>query len=243
MANRVADTFQRWARDPEITTMAVATLRPWASVLPGLRLDLASALRLRALALSLEYRYDDALIDVEQALRICPRTPIFRRTTAEVQFAAALSLRANLLRCVGREQEAVDDARAALTLCRERLPHAPHRFGPHLLSSLDELARSLDRTGEPGQALPFGEELVDILPRLAPLRPRYQRYLASALHQLAGYTSDAGDLTDALRLANESVQLYVHLARDHPNSFALQVDLATHNRDLFLDRLNQAKST
>ncbi|MFJ9368322.1 tetratricopeptide repeat protein [Nocardia sp. NPDC101769] len=239
MAYRVADTFQRWVRDPEIMTTVVAVLRPWASVLPGLGPDFASALRLRALALSVEYRYDDALIDVEEALRICRRAPIVRRTTTEVQIATALSLRAYLLRCVGREREAVDDAREALALCRERLSRAPHRFGPSLLSSLDELARSLDRTGEPGQALPFGEELVDILRRLAPRRPRYERFLASALHQLGGYISDAGDLTDALRVANESLQLYRRLGREQPEAFALQAELATHNRDLFLDRLHQ----
>ncbi|MFE3190401.1 tetratricopeptide repeat protein [Nocardia sp. NPDC059240] len=219
--------------------MSVAVLRPWASALPGLGPDLASALRLRALALSLEYRYDDALIDVEEALRICRRARTVRRTTTEVQFATALSLRANLLRCVSREQEAVDDAREALALCRGSLSRAPHRFGPILLSSLDELARSLDRTGEAEQALPFGEELVDILRRLAPRRPSYERYLAGALHQLGGYLSDAGDLSDALRIANESLQLYLRLDRAHPESFALQVELATHNRDLFLKRLNQ----
>ncbi|MFE3757563.1 hypothetical protein ACFXO9_24925 [Nocardia tengchongensis] len=133
----------------------------------------------------------------------------------------------------------MDDARQALALCRGRLSRAPHRFGPVLLTALDELARSLDETGEPGQALPFGEELVHILRRLAPRRPRYDRFLAGALHQLGGYISDVGDLTDALRAANESLQLYLRLDREQPESFALQVELATHNRDLFLDRLQR----
>ncbi|MFE3254330.1 tetratricopeptide repeat protein [Nocardia sp. NPDC059091] len=170
-------------------------------------------------------------------LRICRRAPLVRRTTAEVQFAAALSLRAHVLQCLGREREAVDDARNALVLCRGRLSHAPHRYGPVLLTALDELARSLDKTGEPGQALPLAEELVHILRRLAPRRPRYDPFLAAALHQLGGYISDAGELTDALRAADESLQLHRRLDDEQPGSFALQVDLATHNRTLFLDRL------
>ncbi|MGW4248877.1 tetratricopeptide repeat protein [Nocardia sp. NPDC004722] len=237
MTIRGSHTFQRWVRDPEIMTMAGAVLRPCVSVVPGLGPDLADTLRFRALALAVEYRYDEALIDVEEALRICRRTPILRRTTTEVQLAAALSLRANLLRCVGREHEAVDDAREALARCREGLSRAPQRFGPLLLNALDELARSLDRIGEPGQALPYGEELVDILRRLVPRRPGYERFLGAALHQLGGYLSDAGDLADALRIANESLQLYLRLDREQPESFALQVELAKHNRDLFLNRL------
>ncbi|MGW4126269.1 hypothetical protein [Nocardia sp. NPDC004711] len=63
--------------------------------------------------------------------------------------------------------------------------------------------------------------------------------MAGALHQFGGYISDVGDLTDALHLANESLQLYLRLDREQPESFALQVELATDNRDLFLDRLKQ----
>ncbi|MFE3060707.1 tetratricopeptide repeat protein [Nocardia sp. NPDC059239] len=226
-------------REPEAMTTLVTILRPPASVLPRLGADLACALRLRASALARAGRYDEALIDVEEVLRICRRAAIVRRTTAEVEFAAALSLRAHVLRCSGREREAVDDARQALALCRGQLSRAPHRFGPILLTALDELARSLDKTGEPGQALPFGEELVHILRRLAPRRPRYDRYLAGALHQLGGYISDAGELTDALRAVDESLQLYQRLDDEQPGSFALQMDLATHNRDLFLDRLER----
>ncbi|MFE3987065.1 hypothetical protein ACFXPR_21500 [Nocardia tengchongensis] len=85
-------------------TTVVAMLRPSASVLAAIGPDLANALRLRALALSTAGRYDEALIDVEEALRICRRATIVRRTTAEVEFAAALSVRAHVLRCSGRER-------------------------------------------------------------------------------------------------------------------------------------------
>ncbi|MEV6102045.1 tetratricopeptide repeat protein [Nocardia sp. NPDC051981] len=237
MAHRVADITQWSVRDLEAMTTLVAILRPPASVLPRLGADLACALRLRSVALARAGRYDEALIDVEEALRICRRAPLVRRIVTEVQFAAALSLRAHVLQCVGREREAVDDARNALVLCRGRLSHAPHRYGPVLLTALYELARSLDKTGEPGQALPLGEELVHILRRLAPRRPRYDPFLAGALHQLGGYISNAGELTDALRAADESLQLYRRLDNKRPGSFALQVDSATHNRTLFLDRL------
>ncbi|MFE3028864.1 tetratricopeptide repeat protein [Nocardia tengchongensis] len=131
----------------------------------------------------------------------------------------------------------MDDARNALVLCRGRLSLAPHRYGPVLLTALDELARSLDKTGEPGQALPLGEELAHILRRLAPRRPRYDPFLAGALHQLGGYISDAGDPTGALRAADESLRLYRRLDDEQPGSFGHQLDSATHSRTLFLDRL------
>ncbi|MFE2961867.1 tetratricopeptide repeat protein [Nocardia tengchongensis] len=237
MAYRVADLIQRSVGDLETMTRLVAILRPPASVLPRLGADLACALRLRASVLSTAGRYDEALIDIEEALQVCRRAPLVRRIHTEVQFVAALSLRAHVLRCLGREGEAVDDARNALILCRGRLSHAPHRYGPFLLTALDELARSLDKTGEPGQALPLGEELVHILRRLAPRRPRYNRYLAASLHQLGVYLSGAGELTAALRATDESLQLYRRLDDKQPESFARHVAAATHNRDLFLDRL------
>ncbi|RJO73383.1 tetratricopeptide repeat protein [Nocardia panacis] len=239
MAHRVAGALRQWVRDPEIMTTLVAILRPATSVLPGLGPDLACALRFRALGLAAAGWYDDALIDVEEALRICRRPTTVRRTTTEVQYAAALNLRANVLRCSGREREAVADARQALALCRGRMPHAPRRFGPVLLTALDELARSLDKAGEPGQALPFGEELVRILRHLAPRRPRYNSFLAAALHQLGSYISEVGELTDALRATEESLELYRRLDYEQPESFALHVELATYNRTLFLDRLKQ----
>ncbi|MFE3028863.1 tetratricopeptide repeat protein [Nocardia tengchongensis] len=53
------------------------------------------------MALARAGRYDEALIDVEEALRICRRAPLVRRIVTEVQFAAALSLRAHVLRRSG----------------------------------------------------------------------------------------------------------------------------------------------
>ncbi|MFB7719931.1 tetratricopeptide repeat protein [Nocardia sp. NPDC056100] len=239
MGDRVADTIQQAVRDPQILDALVMMFRPSAAIVPGLGLELACVLRLRASALAADGWYDDALIDVEEALRISRRTTIIRRTNADVQLAAALSVRANLLRCSSREQEAVEDARQSLDLCRARFPHAPHRFGPLLLGALDELARALDKSGEPAQALPPAEELIHTLRRLAPRRPRYEPQLAAALHQLGVYLSHTGELTGALRAANESRQLYRRLDAKQPDSFALQVDLATHNRDILLDLVNQ----
>lgn len=206
MARRVADAIQRGKADPETMTWAVAMLRMPTSVLPVLGPDLAGLLRLRAVALSNAGQYDEALIDVEEALRICRRARIVRRTANEVQLAWALSMRAHVLGCSGRAREAVDDARQALALCRAGMSRAPHRFGPVLLIALDELARTLDAIGERGQALPLGEELVRILRRLAPLRPGYEPFVAAAVQQLDVYRSAFHELTDASRVTDEALR-------------------------------------
>ncbi|MEV6071206.1 tetratricopeptide repeat protein [Nocardia sp. NPDC052001] len=223
--------------DLETMTTVVAILRPPAAVLPAVGADLAFAHRYLAWILYDADRYDEALVEVEEALSVCRRAPLVRRVTTEVQFIAALNVRALVLLEMGRAAEAVDDARNALILSRGRLPYAPHRYRPGLLYALDVMARSLNRTDEPGQALPHGQELVDILRRLTPRRPRYKSLLAASLVQLGIYLAHLGDLTAALRATEESLGLFRQLTEDEPERHAGGVEHATENRDLLLTML------
>ncbi|MGW4241300.1 hypothetical protein [Nocardia sp. NPDC004722] len=97
---------------------------------------------------------------------------------------------------------------------------------------IGRLAWSLDKTGEPGQALLFGEEIVDIL-RRATTRfgpGRCINWVAISLIQ---------GTPNALRAADEALQLYRLLDIAQPGSFALQMDSAMHNRTLFLNGLER----
>lgn len=237
---RIADVIERGERERDTMEAVVTTMRRLSAVVPGLEPSLERALRLLAQSLAAEGQQEQALVAVEEAVRIGRDGMGAGRSRHDVLLAWSLCAQADILEGLGRGREAVAAAREAVALCRDRLPGNPRRFGPALLAALDTVARSLDAVDEPREALPFGAELVRILRRLAPHRPQYDPMLAGALHQLGVYSSGAGQLTDALRATDEAVQLYQRLHDQQLESFAQQVESAIGNRDLFLDKLERA---
>lgn len=229
--------FEHGKRDPETLADTVTLLRRVHAVVPGLEPSLAEALHFLARALSDDTQLERALAAVEEAIRLYRRGSAVRRSRRDARLARSLSVRSDILEDLGRSREAAVDALEAIALCRAGLPRDPRRFGPALLMALDTAARALDEIEEPEQALPLGAELVHILRRLAPHRPRYEPLLAGALQQLGLYSFHAGELGDALRATDEAVRLYRRLEDEQPESAAQQLDSAIGNRDYFLDQL------
>ncbi|WP_181725388.1 tetratricopeptide repeat protein [Nocardia gipuzkoensis] len=237
---RIADAIERGKQERDTVESAVTLMRRLTAVLPRLDPSLAGMLRLLARSLSEEGHQEQALAAVEESVRICRHGIDTRRSRHDVQLVWSLRAQADILESLGRGEEAVAAAREAVALCRDRLPRNPRGFGPALLAALDTLARSLDALDETQAALPFGEERVRILRRLTAHRPQYEHMLAGALHQLGFYSSNAGQLTDALRATDEALQLYQRLPDQQLEPLAQQLGSATVNRDLFLDQLARA---
>ncbi|MEC3918899.1 tetratricopeptide repeat protein [Nocardia sp. CDC160] len=226
--------------DLETMTYTVQIIRSLGAVTPGTRASLAGALRILARCQLEAGQQTEALAAVDESVRICRRRISARRGRYRAELVIALCVRADILQSLGSEPEALASAREALALCRDHLTDNPRRFGPALLVALDTLARALNAHGNPHEALSLGMELVRILRRLTARRPDYNRSLAAAMHQLGVYADDADRLTDALRATDEALQLYQRLEDERPGSFVEHVRAATNNRDLFLDRLEQA---
>lgn len=231
--------IRRGENDPEIMRSTVGMLRRLATVFPPAEADLAAALRRSAELSSGAGQYEQADAAIEESLRISRRGAARGHGRSRLQLAWSLCAQADLLRNAGRRAEAAAAARESLVLCRNGIAEDPRRCGPALLHALHTLARALDELDNSQEALALGEELVEILRRLAARRPTHNRGLANALISLSVYHGHLGRAADGLRATDEAVELYRGLDKKRPGAFATQLATVADNRDEFLAHLQR----
>jgi tetratricopeptide (TPR) repeat protein len=121
---------------------------------------------------------------------------------------------------LGRREEALAAAAAAVDVYRGLVARRPEAFLPGLAVSLDSLGIALAALGRREEAMAAAAEAVVLLRGLAARRPAaFLPDLASSLNQLGNVLSSLGRREDALAAAAEAVHLRRGLSARRPAAF------------------------
>ena len=144
--------------------------------------------------------------------------------------ASALNNLANRLSALGRLEDALAAAEAAVTLHRALADARPDAFTPALATSLNTLAACLSDLGRREDALAAAEAAVTLYRALADAQPdAFTPALATSLNTLANRLSDLGRREDALAAAEEAVTLSRDLVAARPDAFTPDLAGALNN--------------
>jgi tetratricopeptide (TPR) repeat protein len=162
---------------------------------------------------------NDALETVREAIGLWQRAvplshPDVRRELGACQHNAAM-----LCGTLGRRQEALDAARAAVVLLREDARSGDSEALARYSKGLSTLADAESRLGAHEAALEAVEECVEIRGSLAARSDRYRALLADGLQDLAVHHMECGHREAALTAARQAVGDYEELAAERPDAF------------------------
>ncbi|MFF1655262.1 tetratricopeptide repeat protein [Streptomyces sp. NPDC058255] len=194
--------------------------------------EFAGSLANISLCLSDMGRIEEALSAAEQAVGVFDRLAREDPAAHEPNLAKALSGLSPLLSDVGRTEEALAVEERTVCLYRQLARHNPAAYEPGLAASLNNLGYWLMDVGRMEEALDAEEQAVDIYRRLARDTPAASEPdLAAALTNLARALRSPAwvqfkaqpDLSGALRVTGEAVELYRRLVAARPTQFASQL--------------------
>lgn len=215
-------------RDTEALGTVVAVCRRFTTVLPGGDRVLANTLRHMARALIARERTAEALVAVEESVRICRQRVAARPVRYGCELVWSLMVQARALEHLGCAEQALAAAEESVVLCRRMVETAPAVFGPALLAALRVRASALYEVGRMNEAITDAELVVRYARRLVARRSGQENDLSTALHLLGIFLVEADRLTDGLRAYDEAIQLC------GPDPILLE------NRELCLRELEQA---
>ncbi|MFH0180899.1 tetratricopeptide repeat protein [Streptomyces cacaoi] len=191
--------------------------------------EFAGSLANISLCLSDMGRIEEALSAAEQAVGVFDRLAREDPAAHEPNLARALSDLSPLLSDVGRTEEALAVEERTVCLYRQLARDNPAAYEPGLAASLNNLGNWLMDVGRMEEALDAEAQAVDIYRRLARNTPAASEPdLAAALTNLARALRSPAwvqfkaqpDLSGALRVTGEAVELYRRLVAARPTQFA-----------------------
>jgi len=163
-----------------------------------------------------------------------------------LDFAGSLGSKATWLAAVGRQREAVEAARDAVTLLRWINDVDAGKHTADLAIALHSLGASLGELGEWAEARAVAEEATVAYRQLTEVRPeKYRPFLAASLNNLSTFGANVGR-DDALPVAEEATSLYRRLAETNPNAYSARFAASLHtlaNRLAERGMVEQALST
>ncbi|MGH6803293.1 MAG: tetratricopeptide repeat protein, partial [Methyloceanibacter sp.] len=132
----------------------------------------------------------------------------------------SLSARAGMLSALGRHEEALNAAKAAVSAYRVGVQAHPEFSTPGLAASLNNLAVALGSLERLEEALAAAREAVSLRRDLAAARPdAFTPDLGTSLKTLAVMLRQRGRREEALAAADEAVSIYRALAEARPDAF------------------------
>ncbi|MFI1030547.1 tetratricopeptide repeat protein [Streptomyces sp. NPDC020951] len=194
--------------------------------------EFAGSLANISLCLSDMGRIEEALTAAEQAVGVFDRLAHEDPAAHEPNLARALSDLSPLLSDVGRTEEALAVEERTVCLYRQLARDDPAAYEPGLAASLNNLGNWLMDVGRMEDALEAEEQAVDIYRRLARANPAASEPdLGAALTNLARVLRSPAwvrfkaqpDLSGALRVTGEAVELYRRLVAARPTHFGSQL--------------------
>lgn len=185
-------------------------------------------------------RYQDALDAAEAAESAIRSWGSKNRVKALPELLATTIVdRASLLSNLGRINEAITAARAAVDAYSELADRQPTWYEPGLAMALNNLGAMLTGAGDLEEAVAICTRGVNIFRRIAHQQPASRPSLAAALDNLGGALAAVGRYEDAFTVTDESVGLLKQLDADEPTLYRPDLALATDNLSVLLLRLGR----
>ncbi|EMF56535.1 MULTISPECIES: tetratricopeptide repeat protein [Streptomyces] len=183
--------------------------------------ELAALLSSVGVSLSEVGRLKEALTTAEEAVQISHRLATGNPAAHEPELARSLSNLGIWLSEVGRLEEAVTTEQEAVEIWYRLAAGNPAAHEPGLAGSLSNLGIWLCEVGRLEEALTTAEEAVQISRRLAAGNPAAHEYgLAGSLTTWAWVRCQTHqDLSEALRVTGEAVEIYRRRVRAVPAQF------------------------
>jgi tetratricopeptide (TPR) repeat protein len=192
--------------------------------------DTAMWLNNLAVRLSDLGRREEALVAIEEAVRLRRDLAAARPDAFTPDLAMSLNNLANMLSALGRREEALACIEEAVQLLREVAADHSDAFIPDLATALSNLANMLSGLGRREEALACIEESCRLGRDLAAASPdAFTPDLATSLSNLANMLSRLGRREEALAAVEEAVQLRRGLAAARPNAFAPDLAMSVNN--------------
>ncbi len=193
---------------------------------PGLLVEIESAMPHETLALREKAVEVDELL-AQRLGKLASENPGEPILAEQSRFLNNLSVR---LSALGRREEALAQAQAAVRIDGQLAQARPDAFLPVLAMSLNTLANRLSALGRREEALAQAQEAVRIFGKLAQARPdAFLPDLAASLNNLANGLSALGRREEALTQAQEVVRIYGQLAEARPDAFLPALAMSLNN--------------
>ncbi|TFK23050.1 TPR-like protein [Coprinopsis marcescibilis] len=151
--------------------------------------------------------------------------------SVELEFATGLTWLGDCLEFIDRSDDALPLVEEALSVFRRLSLTHPYIPGEEasvdaenvqvqLGWTLESLAWSLFACGRHDEAIPLGNEAIEVRRQLAAKDPTQKAYLADSLHNHATYLEGVGRRDEAIALAQESLDMRRELGLENPERFA-----------------------
>jgi len=229
LANNLANRLSALGRREEALAQAEGAVRIFRQLAQQRALDgdsaaflpdLAGSLNTLANMLSDVGRREEALAQVEEAVRICRQLEQQRPDTFLPDMAMSLHNLASRLSELGRWEEALAQAEEAVRIYRQLAQLRLDAFLPNLATALNNQANILGDLGRREEALAQAEEALRIYRHLTQQRPdAFLPDVAMSLGNLANRLSGLGRQEEALAHAEEAVRIRRYLAQQRPDAF------------------------
>jgi tetratricopeptide (TPR) repeat protein len=189
-------------------------------------------------------RREEALVKVQEAVRIYAQLAKVKPDAFLPNLAMSLNNLANSLSDLGRREESLAEAQEAVRVYAQLTKVRPEAFLPDLAMSLNTLSNSLSDLGRHEEALAKAQESTQIREQLAQATPdAFLPKFARSLNNLANRLSDLGRHEESLAKAQEVARIYAQLAQAKPDAFRPNLAGSLNNLAAMLNALGRREES